>query len=65
MKLRFVGIYLCTCLSTYQLNIIFLLNSLKVTCSIFTLGHMSEYKIIQAFEMNVLNYFEMIIIFIF
>jgi hypothetical protein len=29
---------------------------------IFTLGHMSQYKIIQSFELNVLYYFKIIII---
>ncbi len=31
---------------------------------IFTLGHMSLYKIIQIFEFNVLDYFKIIIIII-
>ncbi len=32
--------------------------------SIFTLGHVSSYKIIQTFELNILNYFKIIIIII-
>jgi hypothetical protein len=55
-----------TYLHTYWLNIIILYDiHLKMSCGIFTLGHVSQYKIIQTFELNVLNYFKIIIRFIF
>jgi hypothetical protein len=51
---KFVDPYL----HTYQLNInIFYEIHLKVSRGIFTLGHVSSYKIIQTFELNILDYF--------
>ncbi len=60
-----MGPYLHTYLSTYQLNINILHEiHFKVPRGIFTLVHVSSYKIIQTFESNVPDYFKIIIIII-
>jgi len=62
MLLKFIGPYLNTYLNTYQLNInIFYEIHFKVPHGVFTLGHVSSYKIIERFELNVVETFKIII----
>jgi hypothetical protein len=52
-------------LGIYQLNINILYKiHYKMSHGKFMLDHVLYYKIIQTFELNVLNYFKIIIIFI-
>jgi len=54
---RIVSTYFCTYMSTYQPNINMFIKFV-MPCGILTMGHVSQYKIIQVFQLNVLDYFQ-------